>query len=227
MGKVILKARKICKSYYNGENNLNVLNDLSLEVKKNEIITITGQSGSGKSTLLNILGSLDKPESGEVEIDGLNVLCLNNHDLAKLRNEKIGFVFQFHHLLSEFTALENVLIPVWIGKHDYKKKKDEAIYFFKELNLGSKINYFPNQLSGGERSRVALLRGIINKPKILLADEPTGNLDEKNALALMGLLERINNEFNQAIILTTHNPGVAKLGHIRYDLKDGILKQMN
>ena len=225
MGEIILKASKISKSYDNGEKTLSVLNDLSIEVEKNEIITITGQSGSGKSTLLNILGSLDKPDFGEVIIDGVNILHLKNNEIAKLRNQKIGFVFQFHHLLSEFTALENVLMPVWIGSSK-SGKKEEATGLFAELNLSSKMNYYPNQLSGGERSRVALIRGIINKPKILLADEPTGNLDEKNALVLIELLKKINTDFNQTIIITTHNPDVAKLGYSRYDLANGVLKTM-
>ena len=223
MGEIVLKARNIFKSYDNGEKNLSVLNDLSIEVGKNEIITITGQSGSGKSTLLNILGSLDIPDHGEVEIDGSNILNLSNDEIAKIRNKKIGFVFQFHHLLSEFTAIENVLMPAWIGNSN-SEKKDEAIDLFAELNLSSKMNYYPNQLSGGERSRVALLRGIINKPKILLADEPTGNLDEKNALVLIELLKKIHNDYNQSIIITTHNPEVAKLGYIRYNLANGLLK---
>tara|TARA_Y100000591_G_scaffold103592_1_gene88082 strand:+ start:205 stop:885 length:681 start_codon:yes stop_codon:yes gene_type:complete len=223
MGEVILKAKNIFKSYDNGEKTLSVLNDLSIQVEKNQIITITGQSGSGKSTLLNILGSLDKPDEGKVEIDGLNILDLNNYEIAKIRNQKIGFVFQFHHLLSEFTALENVLMPAWIGKSN-SQKKDEAINLFAELGLSSKMDSYPNQLSGGERSRVALLRGIINKPKILLADEPTGNLDEKNALTLVELLKKINKDFNQSIIITTHNPDVAKLGCKRFSLVEGVLK---
>ena len=223
MGKIILKASNIFKSYKNGEKTLSVLNNLSIQVEKNQIITITGQSGSGKSTLLNILGSLDKPDCGEVEIDGLNILHLNNQEIAKIRNKKIGFVFQFHHLLSEFTALENVLMPAWIGNLN-SEKKNEAVDLFAELNLSSKINCYPNQLSGGERSRVALLRGIINKPKILLADEPTGNLDEENALVLIELLKKINNDYNQSIIITTHNPDVAKLGYIKYNLANGVLK---
>jgi len=226
VGKIILKVKKISKSFNNGEKDLKVLKELSLEVSEKEVVTITGKSGSGKSTLLNILGSLDQPDNGEIQIDGLDILRMNNRELARLRNKKIGFVFQFHHLLSEFTVLENVLIPVWIGNYDHEKK-DEALFLFKELNLISKIDCYPNQLSGGERSRVALIRGIINKPKLLFADEPTGNLDEENALALIDLLKKINNDFNQSIILTTHNPDVAKLGHNRYDLKHGFLKKMS
>ncbi len=226
MGKIILDVCKISKSYNNGENDLHVLRDLSLKVCEKEVVTITGKSGSGKSTLLNILGTLDQPDSGEIQIDGLNILRMNNRDLVRLRNKKIGFVFQFHHLLSEFTALENVLIPAWIGNYN-QNKKDEALYLFEKLDLTSKIDCYPNQLSGGERSRVALLRGIINNPKLLLADEPTGNLDEKNALALIDLIKKINNDFDQSIILTTHNTDVAKLGYSRYDLKNGFLRKMS
>ena len=134
MGKIILKVKKISKSYNNGEKDLHVLQDLSLEVSEKEVVTITGKSGSGKSTLLNILGTLDRPDNGEIHIDGLNILSMNNSELARLRNKRVGFVFQFHHLLSEFTALENVLIPAWIGGYDHEKK-DEAMYLFEELNL--------------------------------------------------------------------------------------------
>ena len=223
MDEIILKARNIFKSYINGEENLSVLSDLSLKAKQSEIITIMGQSGSGKSTLLNILGTLDQPDSGIVEIDGLNIMNLEKNHIAKIRNEKIGFVFQFHHLLSEFTALENVLMPVWI-KGSIQNKKEEAIQLFDKLNLISKVNYFPKQLSGGERSRIALIRAIINKPNILFADEPTGNLDKNNAFILVELLNEINRDFNQTIIITTHNPRVAEIGHTRFILENGILE---
>ena len=199
------------------------LNNLSLKVRKKEIVTITGQSGSGKSTLLNVLGTLDQPNSGIVKIDGQNIINKDKNYIAKIRNEKIGFVFQFHHLLSELTALENVLLPVWI-KNPIKNKKEDAIQLFNKLNLNSKINYFPNQLSGGERSRVALIRGLINKPNILFADEPTGNLDKKNAKVLINLFKEINEYLNQTIIITTHNPNISKIGHSKYELENGCLK---
>lgn len=223
MDEIILQAKNIFKSYSNGEKNLSVLGDLSLTAKQNEIITITGQSGSGKSTLLNILSTLDQPDSGIVEIDGQSIINLDKNHIAKIRNEKIGFVFQFHHLLSEFTALENVLMPVWI-KDPNQNKKEEAIQLFDKLNLTSKVHYFPNQLSGGERTRIALIRGIINKPKILFADEPTGNLDKKNAEILVELLDEINIDFKQTIIITTHNPQIAEIGHSKYELENGLLK---
>ena len=224
MGKIILKTNNIRKSYSNGNSNLIVLDDLSLIVKEREIITIMGQSGSGKSTLLNILGTLDKPDSGSIEVAGMIIDDMNEDLLSNLRNSSIGFVFQFHHLLSEFTALENVLIPTWIKNTNDRNKKPEAIALFKQLNMVDRLNHLPNQLSGGERSRVALIRAIINRPLILLADEPTGNLDKKNSIKLIDLLIQINKDFNQTIILTTHNPDVAAIGHKRYMLENGLLQ---
>jgi len=225
LGEVILNANNIYKSYYNGIDELMVLQNFKLKVHKSEIVTIMGQSGSGKSTALNILGSLDKPNSGTVEIAGVNVYDLDENGLSLMRNQEVGFVFQFHHLLPEFTAIENVLVPTWIrGKENMKS---QALHFFELLNLSNVINHLPGQLSGGERSRVALIRGIINQPKILFADEPTGNLDEKNAIKLIDLLGIINKDFNQAIVLTTHNPDVASLGNRQYKLEKGILHIRN
>lgn len=223
MSRVILEANDINKSYFDGNKKLDVLIDFSITLKEKEIITITGHSGCGKSTALNILGTLDKFDSGELKIENKNVKLINDSDISILRNESIGFVFQFHHLLPEFTALENVMIPTWI-----KGKKDNIKYameLFSDLDLRSSIDSFPSQLSGGERSRIALIRAIINKPKILFADEPTGNLDEGNASKLMALLTKINKDYDQSIILTTHNPEVAKMGHKKYKLDNGRLKE--
>ena len=223
MSRVILEANDINKSYFDGNKKLDVLIDFSIILKEKEIITITGHSGCGKSTALNILGTLDKFDSGELKIENKNVKLINDSDISILRNESIGFVFQFHHLLPEFTALENVMIPTWI-----KGKKDNIKYameLFSDLGLKSSIDSFPSQLSGGERSRIALIRAIINKPKILFADEPTGNLDEGNASKLMALLTKINKDYDQSIILTTHNPEVAKMGHKKYKLDNGRLKE--
>tara|TARA_Y100001970_G_scaffold291529_1_gene429017 strand:- start:2800 stop:3477 length:678 start_codon:yes stop_codon:yes gene_type:complete len=225
MGEIILSARKIQKSYINGHDRLYVLNDLSLNVKKSEIISLMGQSGSGKSTALNILGTLDTPDAGSVEIDGLDIINLNDDELSRLRNQDIGFVFQFHHLLPEFSAIENVLIPTWINNKN--NMMEHALYLFESLGLYDRKNHLPNQLSGGERSRVALIRGIINKPKILFADEPTGNLDVKNSMKLIDLLRKINEDLEQAIVLTTHNPEIASCGHKKYVLDKGVLKNMN
>ena len=224
MGIIVLKANQICKSYKNGENKLNVLNGLSLLIEDGEMITIMGQSGSGKSTALNILGTLDEPDSGNLEIKGIDTDTLNNKDIAKLRNRDLGFIFQFHHLLPEFTALENVLIPTWIkGEFDFEAK---AIDLFQTLGIADRIHHFPNKLSGGERSRVATIRAIINKPCVLFADEPTGNLDEKNSTKLIDLLGQINKDFNQSIVITTHNPEIASIGNKKYKLEEGLLNKV-
>ena len=195
MGEIVLKASMICKSYFSGEDELKVLNNFSINVEREEIVTITGQSGSGKSTALNILGTLDIADSGRLEIMNQDIFKLAENEISRIRNTDIGFMFQFHHLLPEFTALENVLIPAWINKDTTKTVYAEEL--FDVLGIYEKVNYLPSQLSGGERSRIALVRAIINRPKILLADEPTGNLDKKNAFKLMDLFCKINEEYNQ------------------------------
>ena len=223
MGKMILTVNNICKSYQNGQNNLNVLKDFSLKVSKKEIITISGQSGCGKSTALNILGTLDKPDSGTIHFFGKDINKFDEKELSSFRNTKIGFVFQFHHLLPEFTALENASMPMWIKKEPIMG--NYILNLFETLGVVDRMNHYPSELSGGERSRVALIRAIINKPTILFADEPTGNLDEKNSIKLVDLLHQINRDFNQTIILTTHNPNVAAIGHRQFILENGLLHQ--
>ncbi len=221
MGEMILQAKNICKSYSNGKTQLSVLQDFSLDVEVGEIITIMGQSGSGKSTALNILGTLDHPDSGELILGGKRVHTVEENELAAIRNGDIGFVFQFHHLLPEFTAIENILMPTWInGKED---SKDHALDLIEKMGLSGRKDHFPSQLSGGERSRVAVARALMNQPKLILADEPTGNLDEKNANKLIDLLSEINKDFQQAIVLTTHNPYVAQIGHKKFVLENGSL----
>ena len=221
MGEIVLKANMICKSYFTGEDKLKVLNNFSIDVKRKEIVTISGQSGSGKSTALNILGTLDMADSGKLEIMNQDIFKLAGEEISRMRNTDIGFMFQFHHLLPEFTALENVLIPSWINNNTSKTVYAKELFDF--LGIYDKMNYLPSQLSGGERSRIALLRAIINRPNILFADEPTGNLDKKNAFKLIDLLCKINEEFSQTIILTTHNPDVALIGNQRYTLDNGCL----
>ena len=221
MGKIVLNAIDIYKSYTNGGDRLNVLDKFSLPVMEGEIITIMGQSGSGKSTALNILGTLDKPDSGVLEINGVNIDNLNENDISSLRNKVLGFIFQFHHLLPELTALENVMVPTWIkGDYNYETK---AIELFQTLGLIDRVHHQPSQLSGGERSRVATIRAIINKPCVLFGDEPTGNLDKKNSLKLIDLLGQINRDFSQSIVLTTHDPDVASIGDKQYNLENGSL----
>ncbi|MCH7611845.1 MAG: ABC transporter ATP-binding protein [Candidatus Marinimicrobia bacterium] len=219
---MILNALEINKSYHNGSKVLHVLRDIDLQLEQGEIVTIMGQSGAGKTTLLNILGTLDKPDSGTVEICGQNVHTLNDEDLSSLRNNHLGFVFQFHHLLPEFTAMENVLMPSLIAG-DEKDVMGRASELFKYVGMIDRKDHYPTQLSGGERLRVAVLRAIIRKPTVVLADEPTGNLDVGNADRLLNLFKKINEDFDQAFVITTHNPNVAKIGNRRYILENETL----
>ena len=223
MGEIILQAKNIDKSFSNGKTKLSVLKNFSLDVEVGQIITIMGQSGSGKTTALNILGTLDQADSGELTINGTQVHDMNETELSTIRNRDIGFVFQFHHLLPEFSAIENILMPTWIKGAD--DRKDSALDLIEKMGLSERKDHFPSQLSGGERSRVAVARALMNKPKLVLADEPTGNLDEKNANKLIDLLGKINKDFHQAIVLTTHNPKIARIGHKQFFLENGSLSE--
>ena len=221
MCKIILYVNDVCKSYNYGTNNLEVLKNFTLQLGKKEIVTISGQSGCGKSTALNIMGTLDKQDSGTVSFEGIDVNQLDENSLANFRNTKIGFVFQFHHLLPELTALENASIPLWIKGAPLSE--NYLIDLFETLGIKDRMNHYPSELSGGERSRVALIRAIINRPSILFADEPTGNLDEKNSKILVDLLIKINKDFGQSIILTTHDPDIASIGDRQFILDNGSL----
>ncbi len=223
MGKIILDAKGLFKSYVNGEDTLNVLNGINFSLEQGEIITIVGKSGSGKSTLLNILSTLDYADEGELTIDGNNIQGYSDNQISKLRNVYLGFVFQFHHLLPDFTVLENILMPEWINNKNSKLNK--ALKLLEVLQLIEIKDKYPMELSGGEKQRVAVLRALINDPKILFADEPTGNLDEKNALLLVDLLREINRDYNVSILLTTHNLDIALIGDKKYELKSGFLKR--
>ena len=226
MGKIILETKKLTKSYSNGNNKLDVINNLNLKVNTAEIITIVGQSGSGKTTLLNLLGGLDIPDSGELIIKGKNILELNNNDLAEFRNKDLGIIFQFHHLLPEFTAYENVLLPSLINDNP-TDKETVADELFEYVNLYKRKNHYPSELSGGERLRVAVLRSLINQPALILADEPTGNLDSDNSKRLMKLFKKINADFNQTFIITTHSHEVAKIGSRCLKMINGRLRKNN
>ncbi|MCS5652556.1 MAG: ABC transporter ATP-binding protein [Candidatus Marinimicrobia bacterium] len=223
MDKIVIEADQIFKTYSNGRRELEVLSGIGLNVNSGNIITIMGQSGAGKSTLLNILGTLDKPDKGVVKINNIIVDVLLEDELAELRNKHIGFIFQFHHLLPEFTAQENMLLPAWI-KNGKKIPTDWGMELLETVGLTERKDHLPSQLSGGERLRTAVVRALINQPDILLADEPTGNLDIENARKLIDLLLRINRDFGQTIVLTTHNPEVAEIGHVKYELCAGQLR---
>jgi lipoprotein-releasing system ATP-binding protein len=213
----MLQAKGIHKSY--GE--LQVLKGVDLELQKGEIVSIAGPSGSGKSTLLHILGTLDRPNSGEIIISGQKVSALNDKLVAAFRNRHIGFVFQFHHLLPEFTALENVCIPGWINGRNKKEVSDRAIELLNSLGLSHRLYNKPGALSGGEQQRVAVARALINGPQIIFADEPSGNLDSANARELHQLFFDLRKEFDQTFLIVTHNDDLARMSDRVLHMKDG------
>ena len=220
---MILEAKNIAKSFLNRNGKLSIFNNVSLNIKKSDLITIMGPSGSGKSTLLNILGTLESFDEGELTIKGKEIIKLSNESLSKIRNEYLGFVFQFHHLIPEFNALENVLIPQQI--YEDKINDSYAKELLEFMGLTKRINHYPSELSGGERSRVAIARALVNKPAIIIADEPSGNLDMENADKLIQLFIKINKEFDQSIIIATHDKNVASIGSKSFILNKGSLSE--
>ena len=217
---MIVDIKKLTKTFSDGSTKLHVLKDINLQIDKGSIITIKGPSGSGKSTLLSIIGTLDNADSGELLINGISIQ--ENTNIDKLRNKSIGFVFQFHNLISELTLEENVSLPKMIAKEQWDK--DELIELFEYFDLKDRMNSFPNDLSGGEKQRVAVMRAVINNPSIIIADEPTGNLDKENALKMMSLFQKLNTEKKLTIIIATHDEDVFNIGHKKYQLVDGCLK---
>lgn len=215
----MLEARNIHKVYHNGKKSLAVLKGIDLKIDKGRFVAIVGPSGAGKSTLLHILGGLDAPTRGEVIFAGEDIYKLNDAILCRLRNKAIGFVFQFYHLLPEFSVLENVIMPALIRG----SAGDNALGLLEQVGLGARIAHFPNQLSGGEKQRVAIARGLVNKPQVLLCDEPTGNLDSQTGGEIISLLKKINSENQMTVVLVTHNPELAKAADRIYHLKDGVL----
>mgnify|MGYP001414257743 FL=1 len=218
---MILEAINISKSFYNNTGKLDVFSNLSLSIKKRDLITIMGPSGSGKSTLLNILGTIETFDEGTLKINDKEIVKQNNDSLSKIRNQYLGFVFQFHHLIPEFNSLENVLLPQQIYKNDLNNSYAKELLQF--MGLSNRMNHYPSELSGGERSRVAVARALVNKPAIVLADEPSGNLDIGNAKQLIKLFEKINKEFDQSIVIATHDKEIASIGNKNYFLDKGSL----
>jgi len=214
----LLVAKDIWKNY----GPVAVLKGVSLTLDKGEVVSIVGASGAGKSTLLYIVSSLEQADKGEVIFDGQEITSLNNIQLAAHRNHSMGFVFQFHHLLPEFTALENVCMPGWISKQPRKKINDRAMELLDFMGLADKAAKKPNSLSGGEQQRVAVARALLNSPALIFADEPTGNLDSENAAALHELFIRLRNEMNQSFLIVTHNENLASMSNRTLHMKDGI-----
>ena len=213
----LITAHHIHKSY----GNLHVLRDVSVDIHKEEIVAITGASGTGKSTLLHILGTLDKADSGTLIIENTEVLCLSDKKLSAFRNKNIGFVFQFHHLLPEFTALENICIPAFIARQKKKEAIEKAMELLHLLKIAERATHKPAQLSGGEQQRVAIARALINDPAIVLADEPSGNLDSKNAHELHQLFLSLRENLKKTFVIVTHNTQLAQISDRILDMKDG------
>jgi len=222
----MLEARNIHKVYHNGKKSLAVLKGIDLKIERGRFIAIVGPSGAGKSTLLHILGGLDFPTQGNVIFKEEDIYKLDDAMLSQLRNKSIGFVFQFYHLLSEFNVLENVMMPALISqksKVKSQKLEEEAVRLLKEVGLNDRREHFPAQLSGGEKQRVAIVRGLINRPQLLLCDEPTGNLDSATGEEIISLLKKINLENQMTVVLVTHNLQLARAADGLYHLKDGVL----
>ena len=225
MNNIIMKLEDIDKFYMETGNKLHILKKLNLEVKRGEFVSILGKSGSGKSTLLNIMGLLDKIDGGKIWIDNKEVSSLNEMERNNIKNHFLGFVFQFHYLMSEFTALENVMIPALLNNFKNKEEiEKEAKELLEIVGLAERIKHKPNQLSGGEKQRVAIARAMINKPKLILADEPTGNLDEDTGELIFSLFRKINKEHNQSIVVVTHARDLSQVTDRQIYLKRGVLK---
>jgi len=223
--KVIIKTTGLTKEYQVSKvETLKVLKGIDTEIFEGEVITIVGPSGAGKSTLLHIMGTLDKPTKGEVIFDGEDVFRLSSNELAKFRNTRIGFVFQFHHLLPEFSAIENVCLAAMISGKSMKSVEPKAKDILTEVGLGERLHHKPSELSGGEAQRVAIARALINSPKVILADEPTGNLDTKNSDEVMHLIFDLRKKYNQTFVIVTHNEKFAEMTDRTLKMVDGVIQ---
>lgn len=219
----LLRCEQINKFYDEGSQKVQVLKDVNFTMNKGELVAIVGSSGSGKSTLLHTLGGLDQPSSGNVYINGQSLQKLSANQLAHLRNQNLGFVYQFHHLMADFSALENVMMPMLIGKQNKSEARDRAEKILQAVGLSHRIAHRPSALSGGERQRVAIARALVNKPALVLADEPTGNLDQKTTESIFDLIKQLNQEQNTAFLLVTHDLALADKLSRRLTMRDGEL----
>ncbi len=219
--EALIKVDNLYKTFNDAENKLDVLSGVNIDVKKKEILAIVGESGVGKSTLLHILGTLDHPTSGRVLFEEEDIFSKSSKELAAFRNKTIGFIFQFHYLMPEFNALENVMMPLLIAGKEKKEAKNKALFLLDEVGLSKRISHKPGELSGGEQQRVAIARSLVNNPKLVLADEPTGNLDSHNGKIIFDLLKKLNQERSITFILVTHNAQLVERSDRAVRLIDG------
>ncbi|MFC6440161.1 lipoprotein-releasing ABC transporter ATP-binding protein LolD [Bowmanella sp. JS7-9] len=222
----LLRCIDVSKSYQDADKHVQVLKQVNLSIEKGQQVAILGTSGSGKSTLLHILGALDKPSSGQVIFDEQDIFGYSRQQQAAFRNQSLGFVYQFHHLLPEFSALENVAMPLLIGGESQSKAKQAAANMLERVGLGSRVEHKPSQLSGGERQRVAIARALINQPKLVLADEPTGNLDEDTGEGIFQLLGELKTQLDTAFVVVTHDRALAARMDKTFQLHHGVLEQV-
>ena len=227
MNTALLSCQNITKFYQEGIQQTEVLKQVSFSMQPSELVAIVGSSGSGKSTLLHTLGGLDQPSSGEVFIKGQSLQQMTPNALAKLRNQYLGFVYQFHHLMADFTALENVMMPMLIGQQNKTEAQDRAEQILSAVGLQHRISHRPSALSGGERQRVAIARALVNNPALVLADEPTGNLDHKTTESIFELIQQLNQEKQIAFLLVTHDLNLAEKLNRRLIMQDGVLREEN
>ncbi|MGR3807887.1 lipoprotein-releasing ABC transporter ATP-binding protein LolD [Pasteurella testudinis] len=220
----LLACHDLSKSYQEGGNQTQVLKQVGFSMQAGELVAIVGSSGSGKSTLLHLLGGLDRADSGEVVLNGENLFKLSANKLAELRNRYLGFVYQFHHLMADFTALENVMMPLLIGKHNKNEAEDRAEQMLSAVGLSHRTSHRPSALSGGERQRVAIARALVNRPALVLADEPTGNLDRKTTDSIFELIQQLNREQQIGFLLVTHDMNLANKLSRRMVMQDGVLR---
>lgn len=223
MNKSVLSCRQVGKTYQDGTLHVEVLRNLNLDIASGQSVSIIGASGSGKSTLLHILGGLDMPSSGTVTLMGENLRALSQAKLGQLRNQYLGFVYQFHHLLGEFSALENVMMPLLIGKMARQEAEAQAVAMLEKVGLGKRLLHRPTELSGGERQRAAIARALVKRPQCLLADEPTGNLDHNNARNILDMMLELKQELGTALIVVTHDDELAQRFERTLHMRDGCL----